>query len=149
DPEAIANWPHTLGRDGARTPIPWRAGAPHSGFSSAPPWLPVDLRHDALAIDAQDADPSSVLNFTRELLRTRRASAALRLGDIRFADAGEVLAFTRRHGDDHRLCAFNLTDAPQALSPDLAAASAQPLIRVGDTTDDTLAPFSGFIAKPA
>ena len=25
DPEAIANWPLTLGRDGARTPIPWRS----------------------------------------------------------------------------------------------------------------------------
>ena len=28
DPEAIANWPLTLGRDGARTPIPWRADGP-------------------------------------------------------------------------------------------------------------------------
>ena len=27
DPEAITNWPHTLGRDGARTPMPWAAQA--------------------------------------------------------------------------------------------------------------------------
>ena len=27
DPEAIANWPQTLGRDGARTPMPWRAAS--------------------------------------------------------------------------------------------------------------------------
>ena len=33
DPEAIANWPRTLGRDGARTPIPWRADLAHGGFS--------------------------------------------------------------------------------------------------------------------
>ena len=26
DPEAIANWPQTLSRDGARTPMPWSAG---------------------------------------------------------------------------------------------------------------------------
>lgn len=28
DPEAIANWPATLGRDGARTPMPWQSSAP-------------------------------------------------------------------------------------------------------------------------
>ena len=33
DPEAIANWPQTLGRDGARTPMPWVASAPNAGFS--------------------------------------------------------------------------------------------------------------------
>ncbi|MEZ5895213.1 MAG: alpha glucosidase [Parvularculaceae bacterium] len=147
DPEAIANWPHTLGRDGARTPIPWRSGAPQSGFSSAPPWLPVDPRHDALAIDVQDADPDSVLNFTRKLLRIRRASAALRLGDISFDDAAEILAFTRRHGDERRLCVFNLTDAPHPIPRGLAA-NAQPLIAVGKQAGDTLAPFSGFIAQP-
>ncbi|MBU2417894.1 MAG: alpha-glucosidase, partial [Alphaproteobacteria bacterium] len=40
DPEAIANWPQTLGRDGARTPMPWSADQPHAGFSTAEPWLP-------------------------------------------------------------------------------------------------------------
>lgn len=29
DPEAIANWPMTLSRDGARTPMPWKIGRAH------------------------------------------------------------------------------------------------------------------------
>ena len=33
DPEAIANWPETQGRDGARTPMPWRSEAANAGFS--------------------------------------------------------------------------------------------------------------------
>src|SRR3546814_2723904 len=33
DPDAILNWPVTLGRDGARTPMPWIGGAPDAGFS--------------------------------------------------------------------------------------------------------------------
>src|SRR5256885_120691 len=41
DPEAITNWPRSLGRDGARTPMPWAAHAPNAGFSSARPWLPM------------------------------------------------------------------------------------------------------------
>ena len=32
DPEAIANWPETQGRDGARTPMPWRSDAPQRGL---------------------------------------------------------------------------------------------------------------------
>src|SRR3546814_5752044 len=34
DPDAILNWPVTLGRDGARTPMPWIGGAPDAGFST-------------------------------------------------------------------------------------------------------------------
>ncbi|MEO0881083.1 MAG: alpha-amylase family glycosyl hydrolase, partial [Pseudomonadota bacterium] len=66
DPEAIANWPLTLGRDGARTPMPWTRNAPHAGFSTAADtWLPGDPRHAALSADAQETDPGSVLNAHR------------------------------------------------------------------------------------
>src|SRR3546814_6085537 len=34
DPEARKNWPLTLSRDGARTPLPWAAEAAHAGFRS-------------------------------------------------------------------------------------------------------------------
>ena len=50
DPEAIANWPQTLSRDGARTPMPWNSAAPHLGFSTGEPWLPLGETHRALAI---------------------------------------------------------------------------------------------------
>ncbi len=32
DPEAIANWPLTLSRDGVRTPMPWSSNAINGGF---------------------------------------------------------------------------------------------------------------------
>ncbi len=37
DPEAIANWPLTLSRDGVRTPMPWDHTAPHGGFTAGTP----------------------------------------------------------------------------------------------------------------
>ena len=40
DPEAIANWPLTLSRDGARTPMPWEGDKLGLGFSDGTPWLP-------------------------------------------------------------------------------------------------------------
>ena len=113
DPEAIANWPQTLGRDGARTPMPWAADRPHAGFSTAEPWLPVDPRHVALAVDRQEADPSSVLNVTRRLVALRKAHPALTRGDMRLLPAAPgLLSFERTLAGERLLCVFNLGDRP-------------------------------------
>lgn len=109
DPEGKTFWPRHKGRDGARTPMPWRAGAPLAGFSAAEPWLPIDPRHPPLAVDAQEDDPESVLAFTRSFLGWRKGHPSLLRGDIRFFDMPEpVLAFVRRLGREAILCAFNL-----------------------------------------
>ncbi len=113
DPEGIRFWPHNLGRDGARTPFPWRHDAPHAGFSNVPPWLPSDPAHAALAVDTQQHDSGSVLNAVRRAIAARRSSAALRLGGIRFEDAPEpVLRFRRTHGREVVHCVFNLGAEP-------------------------------------
>ncbi|MCP6105870.1 hypothetical protein NL392_35540, partial [Klebsiella pneumoniae] len=65
DPEAIANWPLTLSRDGARTPMPWAADGENLGFGSGKPWLPAGETHRPLAVDRQERDPGSLLHFTR------------------------------------------------------------------------------------
>ncbi len=109
DPEAIANWPETLGRDGARTPIPWAADAPGAGFSNAEPWLPLDPRHIPLAVDRQEGDPGSMLHLTRRLVAFRRSHPALTHGAMSIVDDWKaLLAFERRLGDRRLLCVFNL-----------------------------------------
>ncbi len=119
DPEAIANWPHTLGRDGARTPMPWQASAPQAGFSSANrTWLKLDPAHAQLSADRQAADPGSTLAYTRQLLHLRRHHPALVSGDITLLDAPEaVLAFIREADGERVLCVFNLGDEPESWSP--------------------------------
>ncbi|MEO1474836.1 MAG: alpha-glucosidase [Pseudomonadota bacterium] len=113
DPEAIANWPKTLGRDGARTPMPWAGDISYSGFSTMDPWLPVDERHLPLAVDQQVGEAASVLSFVRQLLQIRRSAPGLQVGDIDFLDAPEnIIAFTRTHGEEAWLVAANLGDAP-------------------------------------
>ena len=111
DPEAIANWPLTQGRDGARTPIPWTTEIPYAGFSTTEPWLPMDAQHVRQAVGAQERDPESVLSFTREMIRLRQSSPALRLGSIHFeATKAGILAFTRAAENETLLCVFNLGD---------------------------------------
>lgn len=113
DPEAIAFWPHGIGRDGARTPMPWRRAAPMAGFTNAADaWLPLDPRHVALAADAQERDPNSMLHFTRALIAARKASAALREGDAEVREAGAVLCVERTSGGARVSCIFNLSAEP-------------------------------------
>ncbi|HEX8669920.1 MAG TPA: alpha-amylase family glycosyl hydrolase [Allosphingosinicella sp.] len=143
DPEAIANWPDTQGRDGARTPMPWHSGAPHGGFSAAEPWLPVDPLHLPLAVDRQEEDSASVLNLARRLIRFRKGQAALRTGIIRPVEAPEnVLAFERGEGEDRLLCVFNLDDTavPWSFGPEW---------RIVEQVGEPLQPLSGAVATRA
>lgn len=153
DPEAIANWPHTLGRDGARTPMPWQAGAPQAGFSSAnQTWLKRDPAHAAFAVDRQSGDPQSVLQYTRQLLALRRQLPALVAGDITLLDTPEdVLAFVRRDAGSAVLCVFNLGDAPRDWAPPADFAGAELLasdgvVAAGGKPPMALAPGSGYWA---
>lgn len=110
DPEAIANWPLTLSRDGARTPMPWVADEPNAGFTTGAPWLPVGTENQVGAVDVQDSDEHSVLALSRRLIAFRNASEALRLGSITVLAASEdILAFERVAADQRLLCLFSFS----------------------------------------
>lgn len=114
DPEAIANWPLTLSRDGARTPMPWAAQDEHGGFSSNAPWLPLGEENLARAADRQAGDPASLLNLTRHLIRLRRDNPALRAGSCEVLLADEARLVLRRHdGAESVTCVFNLSPRAQ------------------------------------
>ena len=147
DPEAIANWPQTLGRDGARTPMPWTSQGPNAGFSTGEPWLPVAHEHLQMAVARQERDPQSVLALTRELLALRRACPQLRTGAIGLLDGPpDLLLFERGAGADALRCAFNLGDAAIIWSP---GPHWHARAAVGDASPDYewLPPRSGYIAE--
>ncbi|MBX7540040.1 alpha-amylase family glycosyl hydrolase [Qipengyuania sphaerica] len=116
DPEAIANWPLTLSRDGARTPMPWNASA-CAGFGSTDPWLPVGEDNRARTVEAQEADKNSLLHFTREAIALRKAHPALHHGKVAECRAeGDLLVIVREAGAQRIECRFNLGSAPIACS---------------------------------
>lgn len=147
DPEAIANWPLTLDRDGARTPMPWTGDRPNAGFSTVEPWLPVDPRHRDLAVDRQEADPASTLHFARRAIALRNRFEALRTGALAPLETGSdhVTAFIRGEGDEAVLCAFNHSSdpvdwpAPKGWRPVQAAN--------GGDLSGRLGPYAGVVAK--
>lgn len=95
DPPGKYYWPFYKGRDGCRSPMQWDA-SPNAGFSAAKPWLKVHPNYPQRNVQAQQADPNSLFNFTRRLIALRREHAALRGGKLNFVDApGGLLAYTR------------------------------------------------------
>ncbi len=146
DPEAITNWPETLGRDGARTPMPWSQTNRCAGFSTEKPWLPVDERHIEMTVTKQNEDESSVLNFYRNIIKLRKNSTALRHGDIEFLESTpELLLIKRSSETETRICAFNLTDSPLPL-PKMTIASPDVIIGEGPS-GGKLPAYSAVISK--
>ena len=116
DPYGITFWPTFKGRDGCRTPMPWNGGI-NAGFSVGEPWLPVPAEHRALAVSLQETTGDSALNGFRTFMAWRKTQPALRWGSIRFIDTPEpVLAFTREHGEETVLVAFNLSKQEVSLT---------------------------------
>ena len=114
DPYGITMWPEFKGRDGCRTPMPWKAGASDLGFSSASsstkPWLPVAATHQGLTADAQLQDAGSLLHFYRQLLRWRKTRPSLVSGTLEVLEAHpQVLAYVRRFEGETTLCVFNFS----------------------------------------
>ena len=111
------------GRDGCRAPLPWDGGPGH-GWPGAAPWLPFSPDPASRNAEVLRADPGSILHLYRRMLAARKASPALRGGDVRGLDAAAeeatVLAFERLQGDDRRtvLVNFGATPAEVALDGD-------------------------------
>ncbi|MGQ9370062.1 alpha-amylase family glycosyl hydrolase [Azospirillum sp. ST 5-10] len=118
DPFGKTYWPEFQGRDGSRTPLPWRAEADHCGFTTGDaPWLPVPAAHRPLAIDRQEAREGSPLAVWRAALSLRRGHPALRGGAVAAVEAaGPVLAFERLAEGERMLAAFNTAAVPAELS---------------------------------
>ncbi|WP_300973844.1 alpha-glucosidase [Sphingomonas sp. LHG3406-1] len=140
DPEAIANWPQTLSRDGVRTPMPWASGEPGHGFTSGRPWLPFGGDHAAMSVDRQEADPDSLLHFTRRVLRLRNEHPELRLGALEIVEASEqLLVFDRVRNGTRLRCKFNLSPTHQGCQ------LSDPLFSTGEVGPQSLGPYAAVI----
>ena len=149
DPFGIAYYPEFPGRDGCRTPLPWQSDAPHAGFTTGTPWLPVPRAHFAASVADQEEDPHSALNSWRRFAAWRKAHPALRVGTLeRLALARPLLGFERRSGSDRVTMMFN--PSPHAVRVSLERRRGpRPLLSAGsriEGTEAVLAPYGYLFA---
>jgi alpha-glucosidase len=110
DPWGIAGWPATKGRDGCRTPMPWKDEV-MGGFTRAKEaWLPIDARQRVLAAEKQEKLAESMLHTTRRLIALRAATPALQAGAFEVVEARDGrLVFDRVSEGQRVRCVFNFT----------------------------------------
>jgi alpha-amylase len=98
-----------------RTPMHWTR-KPAAGFTTGAPWEPLMPDSMTANVEAQDGDPSSLLNLHRRLIHLRGANPALGGGELvpLTASSDAVAAYVRRLGDRVVLMIANLGATPLA-----------------------------------
>jgi maltose alpha-D-glucosyltransferase/alpha-amylase len=116
-------------RNGVRTPMQWSPDR-NAGFSRAdpqrlylPPIMDAMYGYEAVNVEAQLRDKSSLLHWTRRMLAVRKTSRAFGRGRRTFLKPGnrKILAYISEHDDDAILSVFNLSRAAQPVELDLSA----------------------------
>ncbi|MET3182052.1 UNVERIFIED_ORG: maltose alpha-D-glucosyltransferase/alpha-amylase [Variovorax guangxiensis] len=115
-------------RNGVRTPMQWSPDR-NAGFSRADPQrlylqpiMDPLFGYEALNVETQARDASSLLNWTKRMLAVRKTSHAFGRGRRRFLKPGnrKILAYLSEYDGDVILTVFNLSRAAQPVELDLS-----------------------------
>ena len=116
-------------RNGVRTPMQWSADR-NAGFSRAdfaqlysPPIMDTIYGYQAINVEAQQRDPSSLLNWMKHLIALRNSTHVFGRGSTEFLNPAnrKVLVHIRKHDEDIVLCVANLSRFVQPAELDLSA----------------------------
>jgi maltose alpha-D-glucosyltransferase / alpha-amylase len=114
-------------RNGVRTPMQWSSDR-NAGFSRAPfaqlylpPLMDPITGYQAVNVEAQQLDPSSLLNWMKTIIKLRKRYKVFGRGSIELIAPSnrKVLAFVRKYEDETVLVVANLSRHPQSCEIDL------------------------------
>lgn len=110
DPEAVMDSLRYMSRDNARTPMQWDSSA-KAGFTAGEPWIGVNPNAAAVNVAAAEADPESVLQFLRLMIRFRKEHLALVYGSFKLLarEDKRLFAFAREGEGERLLVEINLS----------------------------------------
>jgi alpha-glucosidase len=114
DPQEAALRAGQMSRDKNRTPMQW-SNSPNAGFSPADvqTWLPVNPDYqEGINVRDQQQNPSSLLNYYKQLLQVRKGSPALLAGEYIpvHNTAKDYFAFLRQSDGQTVLVILNFSD---------------------------------------
>lgn len=145
-------------RNGVRTPMQWSPDR-NAGFSRADPqrlYLPPIMDplygYEAINVEAQCRSSSSLLNWMRCLIVTRKAYKAFGRGTFKFLHPGnrKILAYLREYQDEYLLCVANLANSAQPVELNLAAYKGRvPVELLGRTTFPAIGELPYLLSLPS
>jgi maltose alpha-D-glucosyltransferase / alpha-amylase len=118
-------------RNGVRTPMQWNSDR-NAGFSRAnpaalysPPIMDPVYGYQALNVEAEESDSSSLMNWMRNMMALRKLFRVFGRGALQFLmpKNKKILAYLRSMGTEQVLCVMNLSQYAQPVDleiPELA-----------------------------
>ncbi len=115
-------------RNGVRTPMQWSPDR-NAGFSRAdpqrlylPPIMDPVYGYEAVNVEAQSREPSSLLNWMKRVITVRKSHKAFGRGALKFLQPGnrKILAYVREFDGEIILCVANLSRTAQPVELDLS-----------------------------
>ena len=129
-------------RNGVRTPMQWNFDR-NAGFSRCNPAklysaliMDAVYGYEAINVEAQQSDPSSMLNWMRNMIGLRKLFRVFSRGTLELLHPRnrKILAYIRRYEGEQVLCVANLSRFPQPGELELAElAGMQPVEMLGYT----------------
>lgn len=134
------------GRDNARTPMQWTAGA-CAGFTEGEPWLPVNENCAYINAEAALADENSVFYHYQKLIRLRKTYDVFREGwfSLLCPEDEQVFAYTRDTDRARMLVVCNMSGEEAAFARPEHFWHAQKLIGNYEGESDILRPYECYI----
>ncbi len=155
---------HLGDRDGVRTPMQWTPDR-NGGFSRAdparlvlPPIMDPLYGYEAVNVEAQSADPYSLLNWMRRMLVVRKQHCAFGRGSLTllYPTNRRILAYLRHYryaegedGEETILCVANVSRSAQAVELDLSSfADRVPVEMIGGSAFPPIGQLSYLLTLP-
>ncbi|MGL5387413.1 MAG: alpha-glucosidase [Serratia sp. (in: enterobacteria)] len=118
NPEEAFQFALTKSRDNSRTPMPWSAD-PFAGFSSQPPWMPINEDYRQNNVAAAQDDPDSLWHGYQQLIALRGRYPVFHYGDYeQLTQVQDTLIFSRRYRQQRATVMINFgEDYPFEVPP--------------------------------
>jgi len=129
-------------RNGVRTPMQWSPDR-NAGFSRTdpqrlylPPIMDPIYGFEAVNVEAQNRNPSSLLNWMRRMISVRKAHKSFGRGSLEFIRPGnrKILAYLREYEDESILVVINLARSSQPVELDLSRFKGRVPVEMRDRT---------------
>lgn len=154
DPELALRITTHWTRDHSRTPMQWTADA-NGGFTTGQPWLAVNPDTTTVNVATEEADPASVLQFYRQLIKFRKSEATFIEGsfDLILAEDRQMFAYLRRWQGKTFVVIANLSLKPKTVDLPTWIAKSPQRLRLENgpaeklTKRMTFAPYDGYVVE--
>jgi len=141
------------GRDNARTPMQWNADV-HAGFSTVPPWMPVNPNKDWINVQEERNKEDSILSCYKKLIEIRKNNPIVVAGEFKLLleEHPFIFAYERNLADETWVIVANFSSADQQFSVSAETDVYTPLLsNYGDRNyrldDLKLRPYETFVIR--